>query len=194
MARGLNSAHKASSTRAPAVSPGLLEPILAKRNRLLGALTCTLGDDAEEVLQQAYERALARSHTVRARESVVAWFARLLRNATIDHLRREAARNRARRRSRAEAEALPTLESTESTVCVCVGQLIPELREAYAHVLRRVDLADESIRDVARELGTTPNNVRVRLHRARAALRMKVLAHCVGCRDGGHLDCDCPER
>jgi hypothetical protein len=30
--------------------------------------------------------------------------------------------------------------------------LIPELREAYAHVLRRVDLADASIRDVAREL------------------------------------------
>ena len=53
MARGLNSAHKASSTHAPAVSPGLLEPILTQRNRLLGALTCTLGDDAEEVLQQA---------------------------------------------------------------------------------------------------------------------------------------------
>jgi DNA-directed RNA polymerase specialized sigma24 family protein len=129
-----------------------LEPILAQRNRLLGALTCTLGDDAEEVLQQAYERALARSHTVRARGER----GRLVRPAV-----------------------------------VCVGQLIPELREADAHVLRRVDLADASIRDVARELGTTPNNVRVRLHRARAALRIKLLARCVGCRDGGHLDCDC---
>jgi RNA polymerase sigma factor (sigma-70 family) len=193
MARGLSSAQKASSTHAPAASPGSLEPILAQRDRLLSALTCTLGDDAEEVLQQAYERALARSHTVRAWESAVAWFARLLRNATIDHLRREAARNRAWRRWRAESEALPTLEGTEeAAVCVCVGQLIPELREAYAHVLRRIDLEDASIRDVARELGTTPNNVRVRLHRARVALRMKLLARCVGCRDGGHLDCDCP--
>lgn len=178
MARASNSVENVSSSDAPAALPASLEPILAQRDRLLRALIPTLGDAAEEVLQQAYERALARVDTVRVRESVAAWFARLLRNVTIDHLRREAARDRAGRRWRAEVEA-PSLEDTEAAICLCVGELIPELREAYARVLRRVDLENASTRDVARELGTTPNNVRVRLHRARAALRMRLLAHAV---------------
>ena len=175
MARAPDSGENASSSDAPAAVPVSVEPILAQRDRLLRALIPTLGDAAEDVLQQVYERALARADTVRVRESVDAWFARVLRNVTIDHLRREAVRDRTRRRADGEA---PPLEDTEAAIRLCVGELIPELREAHACVLRRIDLENASTRDVARELDTTPNNVRVRLHRARAVLRMKLLAYC----------------
>jgi RNA polymerase sigma factor (sigma-70 family) len=186
----------ATPTSAPpttsAISPGTLESILATRGRLLRMLTRALGnaDEAEEVLQQAFEKALARVDTLRAQESAVAWFTRLVRNATVDHLRRVAVRERAHRRWVTESESR-AIDMVDDAVCRCVTEMLSGLRQAYAHVLRRVDLENASIQDVARGLGTTPNNVRVRLHRARAALRARLLSLCVGCRDRGHLDCGC---
>jgi hypothetical protein len=40
-------------------------------------------------------------------------------------------------------------------------------------------------------LRTTPNNVRVRLHRARVALREQLIAKCEGCRDQNFARCVC---
>jgi len=176
----------------PAVAPPPLDSILAARGRLLRGLTRALGnaEEADEVLQQAFEKALARVDTLREPESAVAWFRRLVRNATVDHLRRVAARERAHRRWLAEPESWAP-DIADATVCRCVTELLSELRQAHAHVLRRVDLESASIEDVARDLGITPNNVRVRLHRARAALRPRLVSLCVGCRDRGHLDCGC---
>ena len=42
---------------------------------------------AEDILQEAFARALARGDNLRDGESAVAWFYRLLRNALIDHHR-----------------------------------------------------------------------------------------------------------
>jgi DNA-directed RNA polymerase specialized sigma24 family protein len=66
---------------------------------LLRKLTRALGnaEEAEEVLQQTFEKALGRVDTLRAQQSAVAWFTRLVKNATVDHLRRVAARERAHR-------------------------------------------------------------------------------------------------
>jgi RNA polymerase sigma factor (sigma-70 family) len=155
-------------------------------------LTRALGnaDEAEEVLQQAFEKALARVDTLRAQESAVAWFTQLVRNATVDHLRRVAVRERAHRRWVTESES-QAIDIVDDAACRCVTEMLSGLRQAYAHVLRRVDLENASIQDLARDLGTTPNNVRVRLHRARAALRARLFSLCVGCRDRGPFDCGC---
>jgi len=45
--------------------------------------------------------------------------------------------------------------------------------------------------DVAAELGVTPNNAAVRLHRARGALKKRLEQTCGTCTQHGCLDCTC---
>jgi RNA polymerase sigma-70 factor (ECF subfamily) len=74
-----------------------------------------------------------------------------------------------------------------------VGELVPTLRAEYAEILRRVDLDEEPLSEVARQLGITPNNASVRLHRARRSLRRQLERSCGTCATHGCLDCRCGE-
>jgi RNA polymerase sigma-70 factor (ECF subfamily) len=146
--------------------------------------------DAEELLQAAYVKATEKLETVRDDESTVAWFYRLLRNALADV-------GRERRR----VEALPQDGGPEATdadlhraVCSCVNDLVPTLKPEWATLVRRVDLEGASVPDVARAEGITPNAAAVRLHRARGALRDKLLVVCGACARHGCLDCGCHRR
>ncbi len=56
----------------------------------------------------------------------------------------------------------------ERAICQRVHDLLPTINENYAALLRRVDLDEASIADVAAETGMSPNNVPVKLHRARS--------------------------
>lgn len=146
--------------------------------------------EAEELLQAAYLKATEKIHTVREDESTVAWFYRLLRNAIADV-------GRERRR----ADALPAEAEPEATdadlhraVCSCVNDLVPTLKPEWAELVRRVDLEGGSVPEVARDQGITPNAAAVRLHRARGALRDKLLVVCGACARHGCLDCGCQRR
>ncbi len=145
---------------------------------------------AEDLLQAAYVKATEKIHAVRAGESTIAWFYRLLRNAIADV-------GRERRR----AEALPAEGEPETTdadihrvVCSCVNDLVPTLKPEWATLVRRVDLEGASVPEVARDEGITPNAAAVRLHRARGALRDKLLVVCGACARHGCLDCGCRSR
>src|SRR6187401_2713086 len=50
---------------------------------------------AEDILQAAFVRSLEHASELRENESAVAWFYRMLRNATIDHYRRRDSTQRA---------------------------------------------------------------------------------------------------
>ena len=79
----------------------------------------------------------------------------------------------------------------QKVVCQCIHDLVPTLKPEYAALLRRVDLEERSIADIADEDGMTANNVRVRLHRARKALRKQLERSCGTCATHGCLDCTC---
>ncbi len=79
----------------------------------------------------------------------------------------------------------------ERAICQCVNDLLPTLKEDYTDLLRRVDLQGASIAEVAVETGMTDNNTRVKLHRARTALRKQLELSCGSCAEHGCLDCDC---
>lgn len=79
----------------------------------------------------------------------------------------------------------------ERTVCACINDLIPNLKPEYADLIRRVDLGGESVGALADEIGLTVGNARVRLHRARAALRKELEQSCRTCATHGCLDCTC---
>jgi RNA polymerase sigma-70 factor (ECF subfamily) len=58
--------------------------------------------------------------------------------------------------------------------------------------LRRIDLHGESHTKVANDLGISINLLRVRLHRARQALKQALLRSCCKtCHDHGFMNCEC---
>ena len=148
-------------------------------------------DAAEEILQAAYLTSVRKAGALRDRESAVAWFYRLLRNAAVDHVRTASRRQRAGQRLAREQETTTEPDELRQVACRCVVSLLPDLRPECATALRRVDLEDTTVPQLAAELGITPNNAGVRLHRARQALRQKVQAVCGACATHGCHDCGC---
>jgi RNA polymerase sigma-70 factor (ECF subfamily) len=70
-------------------------------------------------------------------------------------------------------------------------RLLETLRPEYADAVRRVDLDEISVQELAREAGITANNAAVRLHRARLALKRQLEKSCGTCVTHGCLDCAC---
>lgn len=62
-----------------------------------------------------------------------------------------------------------TLAADETEV---IEEVLTHLRPSYAHILRSMDLGQEEPTAVAIKLGISPNNLAVRLHRARNAFRL----------------------
>ena len=123
------------------------------------------------------------------------WFYRLLRNAVIDHYRHTGAEKRALERFGFEQALREPLEpELKRQICSCISDLIPALRPGYAELIREVDLGDKEIAEVAQRLGITSNNTRVRLFRARRALRMALIETCGVCAEHACLDCSCPRN
>lgn len=148
--------------------------------------------DAEEILQAAYVRAAQRGGSIQNDESVVAWFYRLLRNAMVDHYRHRDVKRRAMEAVVEQAAYVdPELDAA---VCQCIYDLLPNIRGPYRDLIQRIDLDDASIAEVAAETGMTPNNTRVKLHRARVALRKQLVHSCGICAEHGCLDCSCKRK
>lgn len=169
--------------------------LLANHRKFLDFLAARVGnrEDAEEILQDAFVRGLQKGGELRDEESAVAWFYRLLRNAVIDHYRRSAARRKAlEAQARESPETDPSFRADlERTVCECVNDLVPLLKPEYSALIRRIDLGGANVTSVADELGISPGNARVRLHRARAALRHELEKSCGTCATHGCNDCTC---
>jgi len=148
---------------------------------------------AEDVLQEAFARSLDRV-PLESEESAVAWFYRVLRNAVLDHYRRAGASDRALSKLARELDqqAEPDLDE-RNAVCRCVTRLSETLKPEYALALRRIDVDGVSVQDHAREAGITANNAGVRVFRARAALRKRVVHWCGSCAERGCIDCTCGE-
>jgi RNA polymerase sigma-70 factor (ECF subfamily) len=175
------------------VPPDTLAVLLRNRGRFLGYLRKRLGslEEAEDLLQEAYLRGMGRMGALREREKVTAWFTRILKNALIDHYRRRSTEQKALERLAAESsEEAPDPALTEE-VCSCVQELLPTLRPEYAEALRHVDLGGARVSDYARSAGISPGNASVRLHRARGAMRRRLLDTCGCCAEHGCTSCDC---
>lgn len=150
--------------------------------------------DAEEVLQDFMAKALARSHELRDVQSVRGWLSRVLATTLVDHHRRRA-RRRETLHEPAELDELPMEADVEveAAVCLCLYRLLPTLKAEYSELIWRIDLLGEPRDRVAVALGLTLNNVNVKLHRGRRALKGRLEAICLTCPEHGFLDCRCEE-
>jgi len=149
---------------------------------------------AEDILQDAFVRGIDRAETLRDDDSAIAWFYRSLRNAVIDHHRRNGASDRAvAALARELEEAHSPLDDLHDAVCKCVGRLAPTLKPEYAEALQKVEVEGLSVQAFAEQAGITANNAGVRLFRARKALRKQLEISCGTCASHGCLECTCGE-
>ena len=174
------------------MTEGVVEQLVSNHRQFLSFLEARVSSRgvAEELLQTAFVRAVEKSSTIEESENAVAWFYRLLRNALIDHYRRGATEARAVDAHARETDECFELELKDA-VCACMTRLLPTLKPEYAEMIRRVDLQDTPLSEVASSLSITPNNATVRLHRARQALKLRLERSCGTCASHGCLDCTC---
>jgi RNA polymerase sigma factor (sigma-70 family) len=179
----------------PPPTPALVAVLAANHRDFLRFLERRVGDraEAEDILQKAFVKGMEAAASLREGQSAVAWFYRVLRNAVIDHYRRRGAASRGLTAFAEELDRSPLEPGAEMhvAVCNCVRTLADTLKPEYAEALNRVELDGLSVQAYAALLGITPNNAAVRVHRAREALRKRVLASCGTCAEHGCLDCTC---
>lgn len=166
---------------------------------LLRLLTRRLGnpDEAADVLHDFYVKVLAHIGDVRDTEKLRGWMRRVLETTLVDYYRSQGRR----RRGEAEFQLMEALsddgpigsEDLDRAICMCLYKLLPTLKSEYADIIWRADLIGEPREKIAEELGLSESNVRVRLHRARQALKQRLQETCQICPIYGFSDCsdDC---
>lgn len=149
-------------------------------------------DEAEEVLQRFSLRALERASQLRDVQTLRGWLGRILATTIID-FQRSASRRRRREIDvdHAELDNLPADAELDAAICNCLYRLLPTLKPEYADIVWRADILGEPRDRLAASLGTSLNNVTVRLHRGRQALRKRLEEMCLTCPVHGFLDCHC---
>ncbi len=183
--------NKATKGSAPLIEAAVRAALAASHHALLRGLIRRLGtpEAAEEVLSTFYVRSLSRASDLRSLRS---WLHRVLETTIADYYRQRTAIRKVEVEGDATRMAsIPHLEESDATLCRCFYRLLPTLRPDYAAVLRSIDLQGQSRAQVATRLGMTVNNLTVRLHRARSALRRRLQQTCLTCPIHGFFQCYC---
>jgi RNA polymerase sigma factor (sigma-70 family) len=168
--------------------------LLENHRAFLSYLERRVGDRAlaEDILQDAFVKVVARPEQAPEDEAIVPWFYRTLRNAAIDRFRRRGAADRAYEAFARELETheLPAAD-TEAEICACITRLAATLKQEYGDALRAIEVEGTPVKVFAEQRGLSAANAGVRVFRAREALRQRVLQSCGTCAEHGCLDCTC---
>ena len=151
---------------------------------------------ADDLLQQSLQKALEHPAMAREPTRIFAWFYHILRSVLVDYYRARAAEAKKGahwgKAVMAQGRAyIPALDEPQAVPCPCVEGLLPTLKPSYAELLQRIDLEEEPVATVARALGITEQNLYVRLHRARQALKQRLERVCGPCTAHGCMHCTC---
>lgn len=167
--------------------------LLENHRAFLGFLQRKVGDRAlaEDILQDAFVRTAGKVADVPG-DALVPWFYATLRNAVVDHWRKQGTAARGLESFARELEGAsepPPDVATE--ICACVSRLAAGLKPEYADALAAIDVAGTPVKTYAAQHGLTQTNASVRVHRARKALRARLVQSCGTCAEHGCLDCSC---
>lgn len=188
-------AHDANDVAAVAreLTPDVAAIFVANHRAFLAFLERRVGSRAiaEDILQEAFVKGM-RHLDAQPEETIIAWFYRTLRNAVVDHYRRNKSAQRALDAFAHESDAQTPMDADlRDAVCSCVSALADTLKPEYAAALKRVEVDGLSVKAYAEETGISANNAAVRIFRARAALKTQLARSCGTCADHGCLDCTC---
>ena len=171
-----------------------ISTLLENHRAFLNYLERRVGDRtlAEDILQDAFAKVVARPEQTPVDESVIPWFYRTLRNAAIDQFRRRGAADRAYEAFARELEThdVPT-DEMGAEICACVSRLAATLKPEYAEALEAIEVAGTPVKTFAEQKGLSSSNAGVRVFRAREALKKRVTESCGTCAEHGCFNCTC---
>lgn len=168
------------------------EALLSQRARLVAYARSKVSDPdlAEDLFQDSLLKALQKAGDLADSERLIPWFYRILNNAIADYYRHRQVE--AKHQAQLALEALPEAGSEEwNQLCECFRDVIPTLKPEYGELIERLELAEGDPEQMAGRLGISRNNLKVRRHRARQALRARLEETCRMCAEHGCLDCTC---
>ena len=174
--------------------PAPISTLLENHRAFLNYLERRVGDCAlaEDILQDAFAKVVARPEQAPADEAIIPWFYQTLRNAAIDQFRRRGAAERAHEALGRELETheQPTREM-EGEICACASRLATTLKPEYAEALQAIHVGGTPVKAFAEQKGSSSSNAGVRVFRAREALKKRVTESCGTCAEHGCLNCTC---
>ena len=180
-----------------AESPAPVATLLENHRAFLRYLERRVGDRAlaEDILQDAFAKLVARPEQAPADEGIVPWFYRTLRNAAIDQFRRRGAAERAQEAFARELETheVPGAEM-HAEICGCVSRLAATLKPEYAEALTAIEIGGTPVKTFAEQKGLSSSNAAVRVFRAREALKKRVTESCGTCAEHGCVNCTCGQQ
>lgn len=156
--------------RTPADMIEVVQPLIPALRRYARALLRDR-DDADDLVQDVLERAVARWH-LRQGASPRPWLFTILHNRAIDLLRLQARRAAPLELDAVPAERLAVPASQEATVEQAdILTLIERLPEEHRSVLLLIGVEELSYAEAATVLGVAQGTIMSRLSRARERLR-----------------------
>ena len=142
-------------------------------------------EDACDCLQEAFLQAFRAMDRFEGRAALSSWLHRIAVNAALMRLR-----SRKRKAEASIDDLLPQFDGTDKRIDpvwqpqttpapdleaderkACIHEAIAQLPENYRNVILLRDIQELSTDEAAEALGVSPGAVKVRLHRARAALK-----------------------
>ena len=177
----------------------LLRGYPAERDRLLASLSRLVGPtDAQDLANETLLRALAAVDNFRGEASLATWLHRIGVNLAYDLLR-----SRRRNPVLAAEHGIDVPEAADQTVngeqleqrqmSQCVQNLLAKLPPQQRQLLAQADMLGQSVPEIARDAGITTGNAKIRLHRARRAIKAVLESHCDLERQGSGVLCCQPK-
>jgi RNA polymerase sigma-70 factor (ECF subfamily) len=154
------------------------------RERLIAALARLVRrEEAEELANETLIRALSSAESFRGEADAYTWLYRIALNLAYDLLRRqkrhpevsmdEEIENLERVPAHGDPSALKKREMSQ-----CVRNLLTTLPPEQHEVLIHADIHDATASEIARNTGVSTGNAKIRLHRARRAMKSILEKHC----------------
>lgn len=175
--------------RALARDEAAIRAILQANNRRLFRIARGIlrnDSEAEDVVQEAYIRALTHLDGFRGDSSLSTWLSRIVMNEAMGRLRgqRSSLRWSSLPEHGREAEIIqfpaasassdPEISMAQREIQVVVEHAIDELPESFRLVFIARVIEEMNVEETAELLDLKPETVKTRLHRARAMLRQNV--------------------
>jgi RNA polymerase sigma-70 factor (ECF subfamily) len=140
--------------------------------------------DAQDATRDTFLRAALRCDSLRDPSAALSWLYSIATHICLDRLRERT--RQARRESTAEPEAWARadnsasaeLQTERSEMSACVRGFVGELSDSYRAVLMLHDVHGLTCPEIAAALGESTGAVKIRLHRARTALRSSLQTAC----------------
>lgn len=168
----------------PLKGAALLLPCEPHREKLVAALSRLVRrEDAEELANDALIKGLSSVARFRGEAEAYTWLHRIALNLAYDLLRDQKRHPEVSMDDDnwiegdvAGDEGHAPLEQRQMSQCV--RDLLATLPPGQREVLVHADIHDQSAAEIARNAGVSAGNAKIRLHRARRAMKSLLEAHC----------------